>query len=1406
MEQINWKNLALMGEDPTESFENLCMYLLSRKLKVPQISGYQNQPGIESEPIEVNGKKIGFQAKFFGEFDWSQVKSSVKKAAKYHPEIDILYICSNKDRTQNGGKKSQPELKVEKIAKKHEFTVEFITDKDIKSLLSQPNNADLAQLFFGIGDEFSFMKEGFDPEISTLLQSNEYIELPFFDNKDKPISNIGDYILSKDSDLFLVHGQPGSGKSISMHKLLNVFGGLEENKKEDSINLLLDNKAIPILINLKYCSRDSIEGLIRGRKIDNKIQGNQLNFIFLLDGLDELNEIDAEHVLFQISNLCKKTTTHKIVISCRSGNINRSNAQAHFEKLTEISIGKLNESHIKSYFSKKHPIKTGEFKRVNKSNKKLIKEINDVLLIKLFWDSIENLDLNSSILDLLRVKMRLLLDSPKHKKHLTQLNLLNKKGDEIAHINEEIAYQMHQKGDLSISQKEFQELLLNEYSRINYKDTDEIIQYVSDLFFDNKRPALPSEDLYIYQHRRYQEYFLAKKIWQLYQRDPQIIRSLNIISNREFFYEIFLKFMLSECIRTNSLISIIEYNLIQLYSGKHNGFAPDEEYYLDSEKFLTSLFIQNEQTYNKLINEPSLSLEKLISVNLERVVNAVKSWKKNKNAQNLVEDALAFWHGTIAKLLENIRKLHTNGRIDDAQKLSRQLEEILLLYKEVNFFEQVEDDKNVIWDNLSNWIYYQIAIKDINITEAIQRFIRQPIENDPKFFSTKSKFSTEEGPRDKLIRSMIAVCIECREKDLFANINNLENEELDCLLILLTHPERLHILSKNQESHNFIKNYIESYSNNISKRNWKLMFYKNYFNLNLKIEELSLLKTIAEEITSVRKHEMKFYKKYIDYLVISYAIGTNKLAEYVESSNKTNFRYYDELSSYSGIYHGYIEVLKGKSSIQAILRDYIKYINHYFERPYGNYFEKEISELWALIFSHCCPIDLGNELKEILLNNPEQKTSPFHFYLKLNEFNPTLYEKIISNEDLTKFEETTLKWNGDYPSLVDRCFDLSVLFSKINGRKSIFYFKKGINESALRHGWRKDTIVSYQLTEAFSIIWNNTQIEKRIREIFARKVFRLTSRVVDITDGDHTWRGPGLAIGYIAEKDIDLAKKYFERLVSKNSRKNIHNWVITPILLAQTKMGITLEELEKEMAEFQPEYLHDGKRRADYHIQRFRVYTSIIENGLYTANERKSAFNLAYKEIEEANTLDVGYYEINDLSEETIEKYLAACKKHKKKNNLNLEKRDFKIHTKISEDAFIKDLKSVKNRRQLAGKYRKLNNYKNKIILKKPESWQILLKITCKYDGGVERFLGYLEKHNYPHMTYWSDNSKYMYYALAALLENPNTQTETYEYLFKNSGHSGFLELIKAFGVNGNTKKCVDLLDRYILFCELLTQ
>lgn len=62
---INWKEFErkFNGQE-SAAFEKLARRIFCTRHNLPYVYSYKNQMGIESDPIEVDGKSRGFQAKY----------------------------------------------------------------------------------------------------------------------------------------------------------------------------------------------------------------------------------------------------------------------------------------------------------------------------------------------------------------------------------------------------------------------------------------------------------------------------------------------------------------------------------------------------------------------------------------------------------------------------------------------------------------------------------------------------------------------------------------------------------------------------------------------------------------------------------------------------------------------------------------------------------------------------------------------------------------------------------------------------------------------------------------------------------------------------------------------------------------------------------------------------------------------------------------------------------------------------------------------------------------------------------------------------------------------------------------------------------------------------------------------
>lgn len=1428
IESLNWDNFGLKGESKQKSFEDLCMFLLSRELKVPKIEAFHNQPGIETEPFIVKGKRYGFQTKFFESgFSWEQVKKSIlgkedenfdeNDLRKRYPnnvfekyKLDVLYVCTNLNRTPSPqGGKTKIEKQIDKLANLYNAKVEYWGEQTIKQKLIQPSNLDLAQIYFGVGDELGFIRSSVNPNILTFIQSNEYIDLPL-ENGSISANNFAEYILDSSTKTFILLGNPGSGKTILMHKLLEKFGGLDKENEEEQIETLLKNQAVPILINLKNCVFKSLEEIIRGRKNDNKVNNQRLGFIYLLDGLDELDENRADLILNEIYELSKKSNTKKIIISCRTGNANVSKLRNYINEKEEFKISNLDFSYIENYFhNKANEQKIHSLYRLSDENKKFIREINDILLIKLLWDTIEELDKNSIILDLFEKKIDLILSNPKHKKYIENLNLPNPKEKALIEINKHLSFIFQKKFQFRFKVDELQQYILEIFPRLDYKSMNQIINYIADLFFE-KDYTDENKDSYIYQHRRFQEYFFTLKLKEEYEKNPYVIRELKVIANKDYFEEIFLKYLRKIYEKESNLPGLLELNLIDVYLNKHRGFGADEPYYLNSTEFKTALFIQKENNLNELIEDEYLKIEEKLGLNLN--LNDIREKCENLKKVNykdikLVKSLLDIWNKASSILLEVISSLWKFGKGEVAEKYIHKLDELKLIYEDDNFWEiaeKLEIEDIPFWIK-EDFLYYKIVVKNENLKNFLEKL--RPVYKN----LLDKNYSWEESEGEKFIKSFFRICLRDRKDELINLLDKLDEFEFINFLDVLREKEFLFVFFKDTAIQEKIKNLLIKVNLNLTDRNIFFLFYKKLLNIDLTQDEKTLAEEELEKLYKKRNFDFIYHKLYENFAILSFILNENSFENLLKNLSEFN-DYYNERILYSALFIDYINMLQGKKNLKAIIRDYFRYIHHY-DKDLETYHHLRfiISELFAYIFAYSKIdiTDLGT-LKNVLfriLNLDESKFEPFKFYRTLIEINSKIYSKIANEADLTAFEEKIHSWDGELPELIDYYFGLAILFSPINSKKAKSYIEKGIVEGTLRHNWRKDIIVSYNLVNALEILWkHNFSTINKLKE-YTNEVFDLTVKVSKITDGKNTWEGPYNLIESVSKYDINLAEELKSKLL-KIEDYQISNRAITSIIKGKISIGIPLEDLKKDIESYRINYNQKGKPYPEYYIEKFKVYMEIVENDLYTDEEKKLAFQKACEQIENIKRLESRISRPDKEFVHKYKKYKNFCLRMDKTFiELNMERNpdEFEgIKPRYTEDDFVNLVKSCITKKQLSGKYKILDNYNNGIVLTRYESWNVLVNKTFEIFGNIKPLTNYLKENYYPHTDFYTTNSKYMHYAVATALNNPDTKQEIIDYLGKNSGYEGFLNAMKAYEILENKEMCIKLFEKYLRFCKFL--
>lgn len=136
------------------AFENMAYFLFCSEYNCPiGIFRYKDQPGIETEPIEIDGVLYGFQAKYINSISSEKrdIIDSIKKAKDYHPQLNKLVLYVNQELSKNKKTKEKPQyqLDIEKTALDSDVVIEWRVPSHIEYQLLQTKNKWIYEIFFG---------------------------------------------------------------------------------------------------------------------------------------------------------------------------------------------------------------------------------------------------------------------------------------------------------------------------------------------------------------------------------------------------------------------------------------------------------------------------------------------------------------------------------------------------------------------------------------------------------------------------------------------------------------------------------------------------------------------------------------------------------------------------------------------------------------------------------------------------------------------------------------------------------------------------------------------------------------------------------------------------------------------------------------------------------------------------------------------------------------------------------------------------------------------------------------------------------------------------------------------------------------------------------------------------------
>lgn len=232
----NWDIFkAKFSENPQSNFEWFCYLLFCREFeKKIGIFRYKNQAAIETNPIEINDEVIGWQSKFYDSSlttHKAEILSTINNAKKDYPNITKLHFYTNKEWSQNKGKKPNGLIEIEKIAEKLEITLEWRTSGFFESEFVCEKNALVAKHFFTFEKSVIALLEYLKSHTQNILSEIQTI-ISFNDNSfEIDRSEQFDKLNDKSQQISIISGVAGVGKTVIIKKLF------EEN--EDQIPFIV---------------------------------------------------------------------------------------------------------------------------------------------------------------------------------------------------------------------------------------------------------------------------------------------------------------------------------------------------------------------------------------------------------------------------------------------------------------------------------------------------------------------------------------------------------------------------------------------------------------------------------------------------------------------------------------------------------------------------------------------------------------------------------------------------------------------------------------------------------------------------------------------------------------------------------------------------------------------------------------------------------------------------------------------------------------------------------------------------------------------------------------------------------------------------------------------------------------
>lgn len=1030
MKQITWDDFNYKNRNKTRSFEDMCRVLFLRSIKKGGID-YQynyNQAGLEIEPIltNIDGKEkwVGAQCKYFSTEDntsqYTQILKSVELSIKkYKGRLDYIYIYVNStlqpictDDEIATAKRETARIKLAKINRK---TVQLIwlQQDNILDLVQESSNRDLYRIYFSDERETDWIKNGISIEEKTFLDSTDFFDLT---SNNIAIKDLYPAILDNKVNLLL--GPAGTGKSILMKKMYsNVSDEFLKNETDK-------NTPLPILIKLKECINGNLESLLRQRLSDYNLNNTETarSFVYLFDGLDEVSHHNIGNIVNQVINLMKNSSSKSIVISSRTDSNNLSYLH-QFVQCTEYRIDELIYNDLETiFFNKGNQNKLEKLKEMNRLNAKILQDITDIFSVDLLWNIIDRVEISITKIEIIEHFINYCLGNYSK---MSTLPLLEPQRKSIIELCIAISYRMQEKLQLSLELSTVQKIVMDFTGMTNAGDINEIVNALIELFFEHSHSDV--EEMLSYKHRRFHEYFLYKKIDENFLNNPNILRELHLLSNKEFVVNVFLKTSLMKSFHEKNVLKVLALRLIQQYLGysywheylddllgKDFRYGSTEPIYSYSSALIFLLAHYNSNDIEALLSNEELSISDCI------------------NKDNCLE------------LIELHNKLR-NGDI------------VEFIFRKYN----IQKDKVVNHRNFYSYLYILNQMRNVSLQK-----IHNDYFNKPKFLYPEIGHMDYVGSSNELISAFYRYCLDHDIGFITKLIPHMSKEQLEVLSFqLFKYDHILCLMSKIPECSNLRNQFV----NRVEKEdenyltNTKAAY--SFFSGNEKDRE-ELIAALAQANCrnypswhqNIELHNLLCYilKDEVRYTLREFELGAKIFAHLVD-----NFNNLDDVLTL------WIEEIKPYNFVW----------NNWLQYTYSNMIGVLISKVGFNV------IKLKYFLRELM--KYDSVISINVVYYTIFKHNQELFSKIINKQIINKMIGESMLEDLEFENSCELFFQYSVMCWNIDKERSHALLIDGINNELLRPPYKGEQLMSMIMPGCLFFAYQNYLYnDNEIKDLF----------------------------------------------------------------------------------------------------------------------------------------------------------------------------------------------------------------------------------------------------------------------------------------------------------------------------------